>query len=79
LVKNRIAAHGKPPKATASVMDTSFANQALSVEYLVKNKGKLDPGVHPLPPEIDQEIANLSYARSESTSTPTGARRDNGA
>ena len=43
----------------ASVMDMSFANQALSVEYLVKNKGKLDPGVHLLPPEVDQEIASL--------------------
>ena len=40
-------------------MDMSFANQALSVEYLVKNKGKLKPGVHLLPPEVDQEIAGL--------------------
>jgi adenosylhomocysteinase len=29
------------------------------VEYLVKNKGKLEPGVHLLPPEVDQEIASL--------------------
>src|SRR5258707_1030869 len=43
----------------ASVMDMSFANQALSVEYLVKNKGKLEPGVHLLPKEVDQEIASL--------------------
>jgi len=43
----------------ASVMDMSFANQALSVEYLVKNKGKLDPGVHLLPAKVDQEIAGL--------------------
>jgi len=43
---NLAAAEGHP----ASVMDMSFANQALSVEYLVKNKGKLDPGVHLLPP-----------------------------
>src|ERR1043166_1862151 len=50
---NLAAAEGHP----ASVMDMSFANQALSVEYLVKNKGKLDPGVHLLPPEVDQEIA----------------------
>lgn len=52
---NLAAAEGHP----ASVMDMSFANQALSVEYLVKNKGKLDPGVHVLPPEVDQEIASL--------------------
>jgi adenosylhomocysteinase len=52
---NLAAAEGHP----ASVMDMSFANQALSVEYLVKNKGKLGPGVHLLPPEVDQEIASL--------------------
>jgi adenosylhomocysteinase len=52
---NLAAAEGHP----ASVMDMSFANQALSVEYLVKNKGKLSPGVHLLPAEVDQEIAAL--------------------
>ena len=52
---NLAAAEGHP----ASVMDMSFANQALSAEYLVKNKGKLEPGVHLLPPEVDQEIASL--------------------
>ena len=52
---NLAAAEGHP----ASVMDMSFANQALSVEYLVKNKGKLDPGVHLLPKEVDTEIASL--------------------
>jgi len=52
---NLAAAEGHP----ASVMDMSFANQALSVEYLVKNKGKLAPGVHLLPQEVDTEIASL--------------------
>ena len=52
---NLAAAEGHP----ASVMDMSFANQALSAEYLVKNKGKLAPGVHLLPPEVDKEIASL--------------------
>ncbi|MEP6925098.1 MAG: adenosylhomocysteinase [Pyrinomonadaceae bacterium] len=52
---NLAAAEGHP----ASVMDMSFANQALSSEYLVVNKGKLDPGVHLLPPEVDTEIAGL--------------------
>jgi adenosylhomocysteinase len=52
---NLAAAEGHP----ASVMDMSFANQALSVEYLVKNKGELSPGVHLLPPEVDTEIASL--------------------
>src|SRR4051812_23889124 len=52
---NLAAAEGHP----ASVMDMSFANQALSVEYLVKNKGILTPGVHLLPAEVDTEIASL--------------------
>ena len=52
---NLAAAEGHP----ASVMDMSFANQALSAEYLVKQKGKLAAGVHVLPPEVDQEIASL--------------------
>jgi adenosylhomocysteinase len=52
---NLAAAEGHP----ASVMDMSFANQALSVEYLVKTKGVLEPGVHLLPPEVDTEIASL--------------------
>jgi adenosylhomocysteinase len=52
---NLAAAEGHP----ASVMDMSFANQALSVEYLIKNQGSLNPGVHVLPPEVDTEIASL--------------------
>jgi adenosylhomocysteinase len=52
---NLAAAEGHP----ASVMDMSFANQALSVEYLVNRKGELEPGVHLLPPEVDTEIAGL--------------------
>src|SRR5919199_5227468 len=51
---NLAAAEGHP----ASVMDMSFANQALSAEYLVVNKGKLPPGVHTLPAEVDTEIAS---------------------
>lgn len=52
---NLAAAEGHP----ASVMDMSFANQALSAEYLVKNRGKLSAGVHVLPEEVDKEIASL--------------------
>ncbi len=52
---NLAAAEGHP----ASVMDMSFANQALSTEYLVKNKGALEHRVHKLPEEVDQEIAGL--------------------
>jgi len=52
---NLAAAEGHP----ASVMDMSFANQALCMEYLVKNKGKLEIKVHPVPEEIDAEVARL--------------------
>lgn len=52
---NLSCAEGHP----ASVMDMSFANQALALEYLVKNKKDLKPGLHVLPGEVDQEIARL--------------------
>ena len=52
---NLAAAEGHP----ASVMDMSFADQALCMEYLVKNKGKLDIKVHNVPEEIDKEVARL--------------------
>ncbi|MBE9042534.1 adenosylhomocysteinase, partial [Oscillatoriales cyanobacterium LEGE 11467] len=40
-------------------MDLSSAKQALACEHLVKNKGKLEPGLHSIPEEIDREIARL--------------------
>ncbi len=40
-------------------MDMSFANQALGVEYLIKNQGRLENKVHVLPAEFDNEIATL--------------------
>lgn len=52
---NLAAAEGHP----SAVMDMSFANQALACEFLVKNKGKLEPGLHSIPVEVDQEIARL--------------------
>ena len=55
---NLVAAEGHPPE----VMDMSFANQALAAEYLVKNKGQLEPKVYILPEEIDQQIASLKLA-----------------
>jgi adenosylhomocysteinase len=55
---NLAAAEGHP----ASVMDMSFANQALCLEYLTKMKGKLEPAVYPVPEEIDQEIGKLKLA-----------------
>jgi adenosylhomocysteinase len=52
---NLASAEGHP----ASVMDMSFANQALASEFLVRNKGQLAAGVHALPKEVDREIAAL--------------------
>jgi len=52
---NLAAAEGHP----ASVMDMSFANQALCMEYLVKNRGKLEIEVHAVPSEIDKDVARL--------------------
>ncbi len=52
---NLVAAEGHP----ASVMDMSFANQALGIEFLVKNKGKLENKLYTLPHEVDVKIAEL--------------------
>lgn len=52
---NLAAAEGHP----ASVMDMSFANQALSAEHMVKNSKKLERKVYPVPAAIDREIARL--------------------
>ena len=40
-------------------MDMSFANQALGIEFLVKNKGKLENKLYTLPQEVDVKIAEL--------------------
>jgi adenosylhomocysteinase len=55
---NLAAAEGHP----SSVMDMSFANQAMAVEFIVKSRGKLAKKVYGVPPEIDQEIARLKLA-----------------
>ena len=55
---NLSAAEGHP----ASVMDMSFANQALAVEHLLKAEPALEPGVHEVPAEIDQGVARLKLA-----------------
>jgi len=52
---NLAAAEGHP----SSVMDMSFANQALAAEYLTRNRGKLRKKVYGVPAEIDREIARL--------------------
>src|ERR1019366_6975152 len=52
---NLAAAEGHP----AVVMDMSFADRALSAEYVVKNHKKLEPKVYPVPTEIDENVAKL--------------------
>ncbi|MBC6955424.1 MAG: adenosylhomocysteinase [Chloroflexi bacterium] len=52
---NLAAAEGHP----ASVMDMSFANQALAAEYMLQHAGDLAPDVYTIPQEVDQEIARL--------------------
>ncbi|KPJ51557.1 MAG: S-adenosyl-L-homocysteine hydrolase [Dehalococcoidia bacterium DG_18] len=54
---NLAAAEGHP----ASVMDMSFANQALCVEHMVKGR-KAKPGVYPVPKDIDREVGRLKLA-----------------
>jgi adenosylhomocysteinase len=52
---NLSAAEGHP----ASVMDMSFANQALCIEHLIQARGSMGPGVYAVPPDIDSEVARL--------------------
>jgi adenosylhomocysteinase len=55
---NLSAAEGHP----AAVMDMSFANQALSAEWLLEHRTDLGLGVHDVPEEIDREVARLKLA-----------------
>ena len=55
---NLAAAEGHP----ASVMDMSFANQALGIEYLVTHARELQPNVYPIPKALDEQIAGLKLS-----------------
>jgi adenosylhomocysteinase len=69
---NLAAAEGHP----ASVMDMSFANQALAAEYVVNNARKLSKDVHRIPVDLDQEIARLKLqAMGVAIDTLTPAQR----
>lgn len=57
-VVNLAAGQGHP----AAAMDMSFANAALAVEHLARSAGKLEPRVHAVPKDIDEEIARLKLA-----------------
>ncbi|HEY8954027.1 MAG TPA: adenosylhomocysteinase, partial [Candidatus Dormibacteraeota bacterium] len=52
---NLAAAEGHP----AAVMDMSFANQAVSAEWMAKNQASLEPKVYDVPKELDAEVARL--------------------
>ncbi len=56
---NLVAAEGHP----SEVMDMSFSNQALCIEYIVKNYHKLEPKVYDVPREIDEEVARLKLKK----------------
>jgi adenosylhomocysteinase len=55
---NLAAAEGHPP----SVMDMSFANQAMAAGYLAQNYKTLEKKVYPVPQHIDEEVAKLKLA-----------------
>lgn len=55
---NLAAGDGHP----AEIMDTSFALQVMSAEYLAKNAGKLQKGVYEVPPEIDTAVAEMKLS-----------------
>ncbi|MFA6004877.1 MAG: adenosylhomocysteinase [Patescibacteria group bacterium] len=59
LAEGRLVNLGSAEGHPASVMDMSFAGQALGAEYMWSNRGKLKPAVYALPPEVDARIASL--------------------
>ncbi len=67
------AADGHPPQ----VMDLSFSVQALACEWIVRHGESLAPGVHDLPPAVDDEIARMKLsAMGVAIDTPTERQRD---
>ncbi|MEP6995282.1 MAG: adenosylhomocysteinase, partial [Acidobacteriota bacterium] len=69
---NLAAAEGHP----ASVMDMSFANQALAAEFMVRNHATLERRVYAVPEDIDREIARLKLASMGMTiDTPTSEQQ----
>jgi adenosylhomocysteinase len=68
---NLSAAEGHPP----SVMDMSFANQAMAAAYLAQNYKTLEKKVYPVPTAIDEEVATLKLAAMKiNIDTPTPAQ-----
>jgi adenosylhomocysteinase len=72
-VVNLVAAEGSPPQ----VMDVSFAGQALVLGWLAAGQPGLDPGVHAVPPGIEEEIARLTLeSLGAAIDELTGAQRE---
>jgi adenosylhomocysteinase len=70
-VVNLVAAEGHPPE----VMDLAFGLEALGLAWLASNTGKLEPGVHEVPADIDAEAARLVLASTgTSIDTPTATQ-----
>ena len=57
--KNDHGKRGRSNQRTAEIMDTSFAIQALGLEYLAKNGKKLEKKLYNIPQEIDDEVSRL--------------------
>jgi adenosylhomocysteinase len=62
LAEGRLVGQSAAEASPASIMDMSFANQALATEYLVRRHGSLEPGVYDVPADIDLHIAHLKLA-----------------
>jgi adenosylhomocysteinase len=72
-VVNLVSAEGNPP----SVMDLSFAVQALALAWLAGEHARLEPGVHDVPPEVDLEVARLELeSMGVRIDTMTGVQED---
>jgi adenosylhomocysteinase len=62
IAEGRLANLGAAEGHPAAVMDMSFADQALTAEWLAANHANLEPGVYDVPDEIDKEVARLKLA-----------------
>ncbi|CAN5507285.1 adenosylhomocysteinase [soil metagenome] len=62
IVEGRLVNLGAAEGHPASVMDMSFANQALAAEYVARHHGDLEKRVYPVPEDIDREVARLKLA-----------------
>jgi adenosylhomocysteinase len=62
LAEGRLLNHAAAEANPAAVMDMSFSNQVLAIEYLLQHAGELAPNVYPVPHELDQQIARSKLA-----------------